>query len=125
MTAQQRTEDAKTRTMIRLLATFGVLAPLAFAASALTQSLARDEHNLLRDPISALAAGPAGWVQDVTDDNAPHTIAGFIAFGSAGPAALALARRLSRDPRWADLARYVRVVGVVLLLLFLALGVLA
>jgi nitrate/nitrite transporter NarK len=64
-------------------------------------------------------------MQDVTDDNAPHTIAGFIAFGSAGPAALALARRLSRDPRWADLARYVRVVGVVLLLLFLALGVLA
>ena len=77
MTAQQRTEDAKTRTMIRLLATFGVRAPLTFAASALTQSLARDEHNLLRDPISALAAGPAGWMQDVTDDNAPHTIAGL------------------------------------------------
>ncbi len=179
MTTQLQTERAETSTVIRLLAVAGILAPVGFAVSALVQSLARDEHELIHDPISALAAGPTGWIQDVTfagtgvllvgfslglhitirphrhfdpgaqllglfglgligaavwpavdasgaftDGSVPHAIAGFVAFGSAGFAALALARRLSHDPRWSDLARHARDVGAVLLLLFVALGAL-
>jgi len=36
-----------------------------FATLALAQSLLRPEHSLIADPISALAAGPHGWVQNV------------------------------------------------------------
>lgn len=32
---------------------------------ALVQSLLRPEHSLMTHPISALAAGPSGWVQGV------------------------------------------------------------
>lgn len=165
--------------MIRLLAIAGVLAPVAFATSAVAHSVSRDDHNLLRNPVSALAAGPTGWVQDLTfagtgmlmigfslglhltlrpsrridlgpqlvglfglaliasavwpavdtfgafaADRLPHVIAGFVAFGSAPVAALALAPRLARDLQFAGLARYVRGAGVVLLLLFLTIGVL-
>jgi hypothetical protein len=52
--------------VIRLLAIAGVLLPVAFATPALAHSVSGDDHNLLRDPVSALAAGPTGWVQDVT-----------------------------------------------------------
>lgn len=44
----------------------GIAGPLMFTASALIHSLASPEHSLLRDPISALAAGRAGAIQDVT-----------------------------------------------------------
>lgn len=39
---------------------------------ALVQSLLRPEHSLVTDTISAMAAGPSGWVQDVN----------FLVFGS-------------------------------------------
>lgn len=44
----------------------GIVATAGFAASAFIQSLLRSDHELLADPISALAAGPYGWVQNVT-----------------------------------------------------------
>lgn len=44
----------------------GVVGPLVFTASALIHSLTSPEHSLLRDPISALAAGPAGAIQNIT-----------------------------------------------------------
>lgn len=179
MNPQLRTANAEASTLIKLLAAGGVLAPVAFMVSALAQSLTRDDHRLLRDPISALAAGPTGWIQDVTfacagvlligfslalhrairpgrriypgpqllalfglglvaaavwpavdasgaftEGNVPHVIAGFVTFGSAGLAALALAPRLARDPRWTDLSRYVRSLGVILVILFVAIGAL-
>lgn len=43
----------------------GIVASVVFTASALVQSLLRDDHALLADPVSALAAGPDGWVQNV------------------------------------------------------------
>jgi hypothetical protein len=47
--------------------------PAAASTVALVQSVLRPDHNLLEHPISALAAGPSGWVQDVN----------FLVFGVA------------------------------------------
>ncbi len=58
--------------MIAGLAAAGIGGPIMFAVVALAQSLLRPEHGLVSDPISALAAGPSGWVQD----------ANFLVFGS-------------------------------------------
>ena len=61
-----------------------------FAVDALVQSLLRPEHSLVADPISALAAGPSGWVQDVN----------FLLFGSLMIAyAIGLHLRV-RPTRW-------------------------
>ena len=53
------------RSVIAALAAAGIAGPIMFAGVALVQSLLRPEHSLVADPISALAAGPSGWVQDV------------------------------------------------------------
>ena len=53
------------RSAIAALAAAGIAGPVMFAVVALVQSLLRAEHSLVADPISALAAGPSGWVQDV------------------------------------------------------------
>jgi len=53
------------RSVIAILAEAGIAGPVMFAGVALVQSLLRPEHSLVADPISALAAGPSGWVQDV------------------------------------------------------------
>ena len=53
------------RSVIAALAAAGIAGPVMFAVVALVQSLLRPEHSLVSDPISALAAGPSGWVQDV------------------------------------------------------------
>jgi len=47
------------------LAVAGIAGPVMFTVVALVQSLLRPEHGLVAHPISALAAGPSGWVQDV------------------------------------------------------------
>jgi len=44
------------------LGTAGIAGPVIFAGVALVQSLLRPDHSLVRHPISALAAGPSGWV---------------------------------------------------------------
>src|SRR5918993_43429 len=53
------------RSVVAALAVAGIAGPVMFAGVALVQSLLRLEHSLVVDPISALAAGPSGWVQDV------------------------------------------------------------
>ena len=60
------------RSVVAALAAAGIAGPVIFAVVALVQSLLRPEHSLVADPISALAAGPSGWVQDVN----------FFVFGS-------------------------------------------
>ncbi|MDQ4043667.1 MAG: DUF998 domain-containing protein [Actinomycetota bacterium] len=60
------------RSVTAALAAAGIAGPVIFAVVALVQSLLRPEHSLVADPISALAAGPSGWVQDVN----------FLVFGS-------------------------------------------
>jgi hypothetical membrane protein len=51
--------------VIAALASAGIVGPLIFATLSFAQSLLRPEHSLIADPISALAAGPHGWVQNV------------------------------------------------------------
>jgi hypothetical membrane protein len=51
--------------VIAALAAAGIIGPVIFVTLALVQSLLRPEHSFVSDPISALAAGPSGWVQDM------------------------------------------------------------
>lgn len=151
----------------------GIAGPLLFTASALAHSSTRTDHSLVADPVSGLAAGSTGWVQDVTfiatgllflvfswglwsalphrqgldltgilllfvglgliaagvfpatdaagsftADRAAHIVTVITVFAGAGVGTLALSSRLNRDRGWKDLARYVRVVGLALVLLF-------
>jgi hypothetical membrane protein len=50
--------------MIAALATAGIAGPITFAVVALVHSLLRQDHSLVAHPISALAAGPSGWLQN-------------------------------------------------------------
>jgi hypothetical membrane protein len=52
------------RTMIAALAAAGIAGPIIFAVVALVQSVLRQDHSLVEHPISALAAGTSGWVQN-------------------------------------------------------------
>ncbi|MDQ3966626.1 MAG: DUF998 domain-containing protein, partial [Actinomycetota bacterium] len=53
------------RSVIAALAAAGIAGPVMFAMVALVHSLLRQDHNLVEHPISALAAGTSGWVQNV------------------------------------------------------------
>lgn len=44
--------------------TAGIVAPLLFLAVAIMHGLLRADHSLVSMPISALAAGSSGWIQD-------------------------------------------------------------
>ncbi len=59
------TDRPKRRSVIAALAAAGIAGPVMFAVVALVQSLLRPDHGLVEHPISALAAGPSGWVQSV------------------------------------------------------------
>jgi hypothetical membrane protein len=52
------------RSAIAALAAAGITGPIIFAVVALVHSLLRPDHSLVEHPISALAAGPSGWVQN-------------------------------------------------------------
>jgi hypothetical membrane protein len=52
------------RSMIAALAAAGIAGPIIFAVVALVQSVLRQDHNLVAHPISALAVGTSGWVQN-------------------------------------------------------------
>jgi hypothetical membrane protein len=53
------------RSMIATLAAAGIAGPLLFTVVAVVHSLLREDRSLVGLPISALAVGPSGWVQDV------------------------------------------------------------
>jgi hypothetical membrane protein len=53
------------RSVIAALATASIAGPIIFAVVALMQSQLRPDHSLVEHPISALAAGPSGWIQNV------------------------------------------------------------
>jgi hypothetical membrane protein len=52
------------RSVIAALAIAGIAGPSIFAVLALLHSLLRSDHSLAAHPISALAAGTSGWVQN-------------------------------------------------------------
>ena len=57
--------DLERRSLIAALAAAGIAGPIIFTVVALMQSLLRQDHSLVAHPISALAAGSSGWVQNV------------------------------------------------------------
>ena len=50
--------------VIAALAAAGIAGPIVFAVAALLHSLLQPDHSLVTHPISALAAGPSGWIQN-------------------------------------------------------------
>jgi hypothetical membrane protein len=54
------------RSVIAALATAGIAGPIIFAVVALVHSLLRPDHSLVTHPVSALAAGPSGWLQNAS-----------------------------------------------------------
>lgn len=59
------THGLERRSVIAALAAAGIAGPIIFTLVAIVQSLIRADHSLVGLPISALGAGPSGWVQDV------------------------------------------------------------
>jgi hypothetical membrane protein len=64
----------------RTLALAGILAPISFTALVVVQGLFLDDYSHVRMPISALAAWPTGWIQNI---NFYSTGALLIAFAVA------------------------------------------
>jgi hypothetical membrane protein len=60
------------RSVLSALALAGIAGPIIFAVVALMHSFFREDHSLTEHPVSALAAGPSGWIQNVN----------FLLFGS-------------------------------------------
>ena len=50
---------------IAALAAAGIAGPIIFGVVGLVQSVLRQDHSLVEHPISALAAGNSGWIQNV------------------------------------------------------------
>jgi len=65
VTEQAAHDLERRRSVIATLAVAGIVGPLLFTVVAVVQSLLRSDHSLVALPISALAVGPSGWVQDV------------------------------------------------------------
>jgi hypothetical membrane protein len=59
--------EKRPSTLISLLAWAGIVGPILFTATFLAQERFRtEEYNPLAETVSALEAGPAGWVQQVS-----------------------------------------------------------
>jgi len=53
------------RRVAGVLAAAGIVGPILFTAAFIVQGLFRPTYSHMAEPVSALAAGPNGWVQDV------------------------------------------------------------
>ncbi len=58
-------QSLERHSMLSVLALAGIAGPIVFAVIALMHSLLREDHSLVEHPLSALAAGPSGWIQNV------------------------------------------------------------
>jgi hypothetical protein len=65
MTEQAAHDLEERRSVIAVLAVAGIVGPILFIVVAIVHSLLRSDHSLVALPISALATGPSGWVQNV------------------------------------------------------------
>ena len=58
--------SATQQSVQKALASAGIIGPVLFALLVVVQGLMLPEYSHLSEPVSALAAGPDGWVQNVT-----------------------------------------------------------
>lgn len=170
--AQQETGQVEPTRRLVPLAWAGIVGPALFTVAFLVQEAFRiDEYSPLAEPVSALEAGPNGWVQQVsfvvfavltvafaaglwqsvrrsatarvgsalllvsgvgafiagtfplredsagvTYDPGGHVVGGMSFFLGSAVGLLVLSFALARDPRWAGLARYTRLVGAIAVL---------
>jgi hypothetical membrane protein len=180
-TRSRRQDEPADRGWDRALAWAGIAGPVLFTAGFLGQELFRiEEYSPVAEPVSALEAGPNGWLQQVnfvllgvttiafalglhravrsaprgfagpallavsgvgallaalfplredaagvTYDPGGHFVSGVTFFLSSAVGLVLLSRRLSPDPRWRGLSGYTLVCGLVAVVGFVVLGVLA
>ena len=158
------------------LALAGIVGPIWFVTLVIVQGILQPDYSHIRMPISALAAWPAGWVQNlnffvfgtllaaftigmhetirptrfgvvgillllascagmvmaglfpwinvngVPTETGPHVVAAVLVFLCGSTGLQTLSRRMAADPRWRGLSSYVLATGIVMLVLFIALG---
>ena len=154
----------------------GMIGPIWFVTLVIVQGILQPDYSHIRMPISALAAWPAGWVQNlnfyvfgtllaaftigmhraiwptrfgvvgiilllascagmvmaglfpwinvngVPTETPPHVVAAVLTFLCGSTGLIVLSRRMAADPRWRGLSTYVLATGIVMLVLFIALG---
>jgi hypothetical membrane protein len=165
-----------TRLPRRAAAFAGIVGPISFVALVIVQGILQPDYSHIAMPISALAAWPAGWIQNVNfwlfaaflasftvglhaairttrfgaagialllgssigltwaglfpwisvngvpTETPGHVVGAVLSFSCASTGLIVLSRRIGADPKWSDLSTYVLGTGVVMLLLFVALG---
>jgi len=158
------------------LAIVGMIGPIWFTILVIVQGILQPDYSHIRMPISALAAWPTGWIQNlnffvsgtliaaftigvhnairptrfgaagivlllassvgilmsglfpwisvngVPTETRPHVVAAVLTFSCASMGLLILSRRMAADPHWQSLASYVLATGIVMLILFIAVG---
>lgn len=154
----------------------GLVAPFSFSALVVLQGYLQSGYSHVAQPISALAALPLGWIQNVNfyiegmlvlcfaiglhfgvrptrrgvigpalialsgaglivcgvfpwrQENGTfvepvgHAIGAVITFVGASVGHILTSRRIRRDPNWKSLASYILVSGIIMFILFLAVG---
>jgi hypothetical membrane protein len=158
------------------LAIVGMIGPVCFMTLVIIQGALQPDYSHISLPISALAAWPAGWMQDlnffvfatltagfsvalhrairptrsgmvgialllagcvalfmagifpwINVDGVPtetpqHAVAAILTFSCTSIGLIVLSRRIAADPRWEDLSVYVLATGIIMLVLFIAVG---
>ena len=158
------------------LAIAGIVAPVWFITLVIVQGILQPDYSHIAMPISALAAWPAGWIQNVNffvsgallaafviglngairptrfgllgialllassvslwiaglfpwinvngvpTEPPAHVVGAVLTFLSASTGHVILSRRMAADPEWRDLSTYSLGTGIIMLLLFIAVG---
>jgi hypothetical membrane protein len=157
----------------------GIVGPIGFIILVVAQGIVQPDYSHISMPISALAAWPAGWLQNlnffvcaplmaafaiavngairptrfgflgialmlansvgmfmaglfpwinvngVPTETPQHVVAAVLTFSSASLGLAVLSRRMTADPLWHDLSAYVLGTGLIMLVLFIAVGAFA
>jgi hypothetical membrane protein len=79
---------------------------------------------LLLSCAGVVMAGIFPWinVDGVPTETPAHVVGAVLSFLCGGTGLVVLSRRMAADPRWRDLSSYVLATGIVMLVLFIALG---
>jgi len=74
--------------------------------------------------IALVCTGLFPWrmIDGIPTETAPHVAMAITVFGATGFGLVAFSRRMTRDPSWRHLAAYTMATGIVVLLLFIAVG---
>jgi len=156
-----------------------MVGPIVFVTLVVIQGVLQPDYSHIAMPVSALAAWPAGWLQNVNffvaatlnaaftiglhhairpapfglagivlllagcvglvgaglfpwinvngvpTETPSHVAAAVLSFTGPATGLIVLSRRMTADARWRDLSAYVLVTGVVMIVLFVAVGLFA